>query len=42
MAAAWMTVVGCKNIDAALADLGKIRPIETSPVLLKSVKRALK
>ena len=42
MAAAWMTVVGCKNIDAALADIGKMRPVEPSPVLLRSVKRALK
>ena len=42
MAAAWMTVVGCKNIDAALADIGKMRPVEPSPVLLRSVKRALR
>ena len=35
-------VVGCKNIDAALADIGKMRPVEPSPVLLRSVKRALR
>jgi len=39
--AAWMHVVGCKGIDAALADIGRLRPVEPSPVLLWSVKRAL-
>lgn len=42
IAAAWMHVVGCKNIDAALADIGKLRKVEPSPVLLRSVKRALR
>jgi protein-tyrosine phosphatase len=42
IAAAWMHVVGCKNINAALVDIEKIRPVvEPSPVLLRSVKRAL-
>ena len=42
LAAAWMHVVGCKNIDAALVDIRRMRPVEPSPVLLRSVKRALK
>jgi protein-tyrosine phosphatase len=42
IAAAWMHVVGCKNINAALVDIGTMRPVvEPSPVLLRSVKRAL-
>lgn len=41
VAAAWMHVVGCKDIDAALTDIGKMRPVEPSPALLRSVKRAL-
>lgn len=42
LAAAWMHAVGCKGIDAALADIGRLRTVEPSPVLLKSIKRALK
>ena len=42
LSAAWMHAVGCKNIDAAMADIGKMRPVEPSPVLLKSVKRAIR
>lgn len=42
LAAAWMHVVGCKNIDAAFVDIRKMHPVEPSPVLLRSVKRALK
>jgi len=42
VAAAWVHVVGCKGIDSALADIGKLRPVEPSPVLLRSVKRALR
>ena len=42
IAAAWIHAVGCKHIDAALADIGKMRPVKPSPVLLRSVKRALK
>lgn len=40
--AAWMHVVGYKDIDAALAEIGKLRKVEPSPVLLTSVKRALR
>jgi len=41
VAAAWMHVVGCKDIDAVLEDIGRLRPVEPCPVLLRSVKRAL-
>ena len=40
--AAWMHVVGYKNIDAALAEVKRLRPIiSPSPTLLKSVKELL-
>jgi len=42
LAAAWTHVVGCKNIDAALAEIGRLRAIKPNPILLRSVKRALK
>lgn len=42
LAAAWMHAVGCKGIDAALADIGRLRTVEPSPILLRSVKRALR
>jgi protein-tyrosine phosphatase len=41
LAAAWMHAVGCKDIDAALADIGRLRPVKPDPILLQSVKRAL-
>jgi protein-tyrosine phosphatase len=41
IAAAWMHVVGCKSIDAALAEIGKLRTIEPNLILLKSVKELL-
>ncbi len=41
IAAVWVHVVGCKDIDTALKEVGKLRTVEPSPVLLKSVKRAL-
>lgn len=42
MAAAWMDVVGCKDIDAALDEIKKLRPvIRPSFTLLKSVKECL-
>ncbi len=41
MAAAWMHVVGCKDIDAALADIGRLRTLELSPILLESLKEEL-
>src|ERR1019366_4380578 len=41
VAAAWMHVVGCQDIAAALTDIGSLRPAEPSPDLLRSVKRAL-
>ena len=39
---AWIHVVGCKDFDAALADIEKVLKIEPSPILLRSAKRALK
>jgi protein-tyrosine phosphatase len=41
MAAAWMHVVGCKDIDAALADIGRLRSIVPNRNLLRSVKEEL-
>ena len=41
IAAAWVHVVGCKGIDAALVDIGKLRPVEPNPILLKSIKELL-
>jgi len=41
IAAAWMHVVGCKDIDAALAEIGKLRTVEPNPILLESVKEEL-
>ena len=41
IAAAWMHAVGYKKIDAALAEIGKMRRIEPKPVLLRSVKEEL-
>jgi protein-tyrosine phosphatase len=41
IAAAWMHVVGCKRIDAALVEIGKLRTIEPNPILLRSVKESL-
>ena len=41
IAAAWMHVVGCKDIDAALADIGRLRTVEPNPILLESVKEEL-
>lgn len=40
--AAWMQFVGCKSVDEALADINRVRPIDPSPVLLRSIKEALK
>jgi len=43
MIAGWMHVCGYKNVDAALLEIKKLRPIVSpSPVLLKSVKGHLK
>jgi protein-tyrosine phosphatase len=42
MTAAWMHVVGYRNIDAALVEIKKLRPIiSPSSILLKSVKELL-
>ena len=42
LAAAWMHVVGYKNIEAALLEISELCPIiNPSPVLLKSVKELL-
>ena len=41
IAAAWMHVVGCKGIDAALVEIGKLRTVEPSPILLSSIKEHL-
>jgi len=43
LTAAWMHVVGYKNIDAAIEEIRKVRPfISPSKVLLNSVKEHLK
>jgi protein-tyrosine phosphatase len=43
MAAAWMELVGYKNIDAALEEIGRLRPmIAPSKALVSSVRRHLK
>lgn len=43
MAASWMHVVGYKNIDAALDEIARLRPIiEPCPILLASVKEHLR
>jgi protein-tyrosine phosphatase len=42
VAAAWMHVVGYKNIESALMEIRKLRPmLDASPVLLKSIKELL-
>jgi protein-tyrosine phosphatase len=41
LAAAWVHVVGCKSIHAALPEIEKLRPIEPNPKLLRSVKESL-
>jgi hypothetical protein len=41
IAAAWIHVVGCMDIDAALAEIGKLHTIEPSPILLRNIKRAV-
>jgi len=41
LASAWMHVVGCKGIDDALADIGRLRTVEPNPILLESVKEEL-
>jgi protein-tyrosine phosphatase len=41
MAAAWMHCCGYKNIDAALADIGRLRTVEPNPILLSSIKEHL-
>lgn len=42
LTAAWMHIVGYRNIDASLFEIKKLRPvIEPSPVLLESVKEHL-
>jgi hypothetical protein len=38
LAAAWIHCCGYKTIDAALAEVGKLRTIEPHPILLKSIK----
>jgi protein-tyrosine phosphatase len=42
MTGAWMYIVGCKNVDIALVEIKKLRPIiSPSPILLASVKELL-
>lgn len=41
MAAAWMHLVGYKNIDAALREIARLRPITPPKTLLSSVMRHL-
>jgi hypothetical protein len=43
MTAAWMHVVGYRNIDAALKEIARVRPIiDASSILLASVKEHLR
>jgi protein-tyrosine phosphatase len=43
MTAAWMHMVGYKNVDAALEEIAELRPIiDPSPVLLRSIKEHLR
>ena len=43
LAAAWMHIVGYKNIDGALEEIARLRPIVTpSGILLSSVREHLK
>lgn len=41
LAAAWMHLVGYKQVEDALAEIARRRPIEPSPTLLKSVMEHL-
>jgi protein-tyrosine phosphatase len=41
LTAAWMHVVGYKNVEDALIEISEHRPIEPSPILLKSVMELL-
>lgn len=41
LTASWMHIVGYRNIEDALIEIGKRRPIEPSPVLLNSVMELL-
>lgn len=41
IAAAWMHVVGYKDIESALVEIGERRQIEPSPVLLNSIEEQL-
>jgi protein-tyrosine phosphatase len=41
VAAAWMNRYGYASIDESLAEIAKLRDIDPSPVLLKSVKENL-
>jgi hypothetical protein len=41
VARAWMRRCDYKNIDAALAEVGKLRTIEPNPILLNSIKEYL-
>ncbi len=41
VAAAWMHVVGCKGIDAALEEIGRLRPIRPNQGLLKKIRGML-
>ncbi len=42
IAAAWMHTVGFKDFDAALAEIGKLHTIEPSPILLRSIRKAVR
>ncbi len=41
LAAAWMHCCGYKNIDDALDEIGRLRPIDPSPALFERVKRGV-
>ena len=42
IAAAWMHTVGFKDFDAALAEIGKLHTVEPSPILLRSIRKAIR
>jgi protein-tyrosine phosphatase len=42
LAAAWMDASGYKNIDGALQEIARLRPIAPSDILLSSVRRHLR
>lgn len=42
IAAAWMHTVGFKDFDAALEEIGKLHTVALNPILLRSVRKAVR